>query len=51
VSLEGLQIWGTKKCSDSRKAERFFKERGVKFQAIDLGQKGMSPGELRGPRR
>lgn len=43
-----LQIFGTKKCSDSRKTERFFKERGIKFQAIDLGQKGMSAGELRG---
>jgi arsenate reductase-like glutaredoxin family protein len=43
-----LQIFGTKKCSDSRKAERFFKERGIKFQSIDLAQKGMSAGELRG---
>lgn len=42
-----VQIFGTKKCSDTRKAERFFKERGIKFQAIDLQQKGMSPGELR----
>ena len=46
-SLQNVQIWSTKKCSDSRKAERFFKERGIKFQAVDLGQKGMSPGELR----
>jgi arsenate reductase-like glutaredoxin family protein len=43
-----IQIFGTKKCSDSRKSERFFKERGVRFQAIDLAQKGMSAGELRG---
>jgi arsenate reductase len=43
-----IQIFGTKKCADSRKSERFFKERGVRFQAIDLGQKGMSAGELRG---
>jgi arsenate reductase (glutaredoxin) len=42
-----IQIFGTKKCADTRKAERWFKERGVKFQAIDLAQKGMSPGELR----
>ncbi len=42
-----LQIFGTKKCQDTRKAERWFKERGIKFQAIDLAQKGMSPGELR----
>ena len=37
-----------KKCADSRKAERFFKERHIRFQAIDLAQKGMSAGELRG---
>ena len=41
------QVFGTKKCADTRKAERFFKERGVTFQMIDLAQKGMSPGELR----
>jgi arsenate reductase-like glutaredoxin family protein len=43
-----IQIFGTKKCQDSRKAERFFKERGTRFQAIDLASKGMSAGELRG---
>jgi arsenate reductase-like glutaredoxin family protein len=43
-----IQIFGTKKCADSRKSERFFKERGVRFQAIDLAQKAMSAGELRG---
>jgi arsenate reductase-like glutaredoxin family protein len=42
-----IQIFGTKKCQDSRKAERFFKERAVRFQAIDLASKGMSAGELR----
>ena len=42
-----IQLFGTKKCSESRKAERFFKERGVKLHVIDLGQKPMSPGELR----
>ncbi len=47
MTLQAVQIFGTKKCPDTRKAERFFKERGVKFQAIDLAQKGMSPGELR----
>ncbi len=41
-----LQIFGFKKCSATRKAERFFKERGVPFQSIDLAQKAMSPGEL-----
>jgi len=42
-----LQIFGTKKCNDTKKAERFFKERGVKYQLIDLAEKGISPGELR----
>lgn len=41
-----IQIFGTKKSADTRKAERFFKERGVKFQAIDMKQKGLSKGEL-----
>jgi len=43
----GLQIFGTRKCRDTRKAERFFKERGVRYQFIDLAEKGISPGELR----
>ena len=43
-----LQIFGTKKSSDTRKAERFFKERGVKYQYIDLNEKGLSRGELSG---
>jgi arsenate reductase (glutaredoxin) len=42
-----LQIFGTKKCSETRKAERFFKERGMKYHFIDLTEKGISPGELR----
>jgi arsenate reductase len=42
-----VQLFGTKKCPDSRKAERFFKERGVKVHVLDLAQKGMSAGELR----
>ena len=41
-----IQIFGTKKCSDTRKAERFFKERGIKFQFIDRKEKGMSKGEF-----
>jgi len=43
----GLQIFGTHKSADTRKAQRFFKERGVPFQLIDLEEKGISPGELR----
>lgn len=42
-----IQLFGTKKCADTRKAERFFKERGAPLQIIDLAQKAMSPGELR----
>ena len=41
-----IQIFGTKKRADTRKAERFFKERGIKFQSIDLKQKGFSKKEL-----
>lgn len=41
-----IQIFGTKKCSDTRKAERFFKERGIKYQYIDMKEKGMSKGEF-----
>ena len=42
-----LQIFGTKKCGETRKAERFFRERGLRFQLVDLAAKGMSAGELR----
>lgn len=41
-----IQIFGTKKCNDTKKAERFFKERNIKYQFIDLKEKGMSKGEL-----
>ncbi|MDE7061234.1 MAG: ArsC family transcriptional regulator [Lachnospiraceae bacterium] len=41
-----IQIFGIKKDFDSKKAERFFKERGVKYQWIDMGEKGMSKGEF-----
>jgi arsenate reductase-like glutaredoxin family protein len=47
VSGTIVQIFGTKKCPDTRKAERWFKERGIKFQSIELTEKGLSPGELR----
>lgn len=42
-----IQIFGTRKCPLTRKAERWFKERGHGFQFIDLAEKGISPGELR----
>lgn len=42
-----IQIFGTKKCNDTKKAERYYKERGIKFQFIDMNEKGISKGELR----
>ncbi|MBQ2578335.1 MAG: arsenate reductase family protein [Lachnospiraceae bacterium] len=41
-----IQIFGTKKCNDTKKAERFFKERGIKYRFIDMKEKGMSKGEF-----
>lgn len=41
-----IQIFGVKKNADTRKAERFFKERGIRYQFIDLKEKGLSKGEL-----
>ncbi len=41
-----IQIFGTKKSFDSKKAERFFKERNIKYQFIDMKEKGMSRGEF-----
>ena len=40
-----IQIFGTNKCFDTKKAQRYFKERGIKFQFIDLAQKNLSKGE------
>jgi arsenate reductase len=41
-----IQIFGVKKCFDTQKAERYFKERRIKYQLVDLNQKGLSKGEL-----
>lgn len=41
-----IQIFGTNKCFDTKKAQRYFKERNIKFQYIDLNEKGLSKGEL-----
>ena len=41
-----IQIFGAKKSADSRKAERYFKERGIKFQFVDMKEKGLSKGEF-----
>ena len=41
-----IQIFGKSKCFDTKKAERYFKERRVKFQGVDVVKFGMSRGEL-----
>lgn len=41
-----IQIFGTSKCFDTKKAQRYFKERGIRFQMIDLKEKEMSRGEF-----
>ena len=41
-----IQIFGKSKCFDSKKAERYFKERRIKYQYIDVLKYGMSRGEL-----
>ena len=41
------QIFGTKQSAETRKAERYFKERRIKYQIVDLKEKGLSKGEFR----
>jgi arsenate reductase-like glutaredoxin family protein len=41
-----IQIFGTKKCRDTQKALRFFKDRGIGVQFRDIAEKAPSPGEL-----
>ena len=41
-----IQIFGKNKCFDTKKAERWFKERRIKYQFVDLGRYGMSRREL-----
>lgn len=41
-----IQIFGKSKCFDTKKAERWFKERRIKYQFIDVARFGMSRGEL-----
>ncbi len=41
-----IQIFGTKKCKETQKAERFFKERRIQFHFRDLTEKGIAKGEL-----
>ncbi|MHA5219095.1 arsenate reductase family protein [Dysosmobacter sp.] len=40
-----IQIFGASKSFDTRKAERWFKERRIKYQYIDVPSKGLSPRE------
>lgn len=41
-----IQIFGKSKCFDTKKAERYFKERRIKYQFVDIAKYGMSRGEL-----
>ncbi len=43
-----IQIFGAGKCFDTKKAQRYFKERGIKYQFIDMKEKGLSKGEYNG---
>jgi arsenate reductase-like glutaredoxin family protein len=40
-----IQIYGKSKCFDTKKAERYFKERNIKFQSVDILKYGLSKGE------
>ena len=40
-----IQIFGKTKCSETKKAERYFKERNIKFQFVDIVKYGLSKGE------
>ena len=46
-----IQIFGSSKCFDTKQAERWFKERRIKYQSIDLPKKGFSLGEYRSIRQ
>ncbi len=41
-----VQVFGTRKSADTRKALRFFTERRVKVHFVDLKERAASPGEL-----
>jgi arsenate reductase len=42
-----VQVFGTRKSADTRKALRFFSERRIKVHFVDLAERAASPGELR----
>ena len=44
--MMNIQIFGKAKCFDTKKAERYFKERRIKYQFVDILKYGMSRGEL-----
>jgi arsenate reductase len=46
-AVMNIQIFGVKKCFDTKKAERYFKERKIKYQFVDLNEKELSKGELK----
>lgn len=46
MSAPQVQVFGTRKSKDTRAAERFFKERGVKIHFVDLAQRPIARGEL-----
>ncbi len=41
-----IQIFGKAKCFDTKKAERWFKERKIRFQSVDIIKYGLSNGEF-----
>lgn len=45
-----IQIFGARKCFDTQKTERYFKERKIKYQYVDLYKYGLSKGEFEGVR-
>jgi arsenate reductase (glutaredoxin) len=45
--MPNVQIFGVKNSQPTRAAERFFKERRISFQFVDLAQRAMAPGEIR----
>lgn len=46
-----IQIFGKAKCFDTKKAERYFKERRIRFQSVDILRYGLSPREFDSVRR
>ncbi|MFW6329173.1 MAG: arsenate reductase family protein [Alkalispirochaetaceae bacterium] len=40
------QLIGTKKSAETRKVERYLKERGIAYQFVDLNERSLAPREL-----